>query len=299
MALNSSGPISLAGTITGQSIELELLGNGTTQISLNDAAVRTLAGVPSGAITMPTNFYGKSSVYDTTLYVNQTDMNLRTWALSNGWDGVATLEVTIYSNIQITASSTSNAAMTISGSFPNGVTLTNNGLILGKGGTGGTGGSGSGGAGGGGASGGTGLSVSSACTIYNYNTIGGGGGGGGGGAPTAVLYGAGGGGGGGAGFGVGGSRGDTRAGPNGASNGSTGGATTGGAGGSGWGATGRGASAGGNGGTGGGLGSDGGSGTRSADGTYGGYGGGSAGNAVVGNSLITWAATGTRLGPIS
>jgi hypothetical protein len=61
MALNSSGPISLGGTTTGQSIAIENGGNGTTQISLNDAAVRSLAGVASGAIVMPTNFYGKSN----------------------------------------------------------------------------------------------------------------------------------------------------------------------------------------------------------------------------------------------
>ena len=66
MTLNSSGPISLAGTTAGVSIEIELSGNGTTQISLNDTNVRTLAGVASGAITMPTNFYGKSS---TTYYI--------------------------------------------------------------------------------------------------------------------------------------------------------------------------------------------------------------------------------------
>jgi hypothetical protein len=62
MTLNSSGPISLAGTTAGVSIEVELGGGGTTQISLNDTNVRTLAGVASGAITMPTNFYGKSNV---------------------------------------------------------------------------------------------------------------------------------------------------------------------------------------------------------------------------------------------
>lgn len=61
MALNSSGPISLGGTTAGQSIALENGGSGTSQISLNDAAVRSLAGVPSGAIIMPTNFYGKSN----------------------------------------------------------------------------------------------------------------------------------------------------------------------------------------------------------------------------------------------
>lgn len=35
MALNASGPISLAGATVGQSIQKELGGIGTTQISLN------------------------------------------------------------------------------------------------------------------------------------------------------------------------------------------------------------------------------------------------------------------------
>lgn len=62
MTLNSSGPISLGGSTSGQSINLELGQSATAQISLNDTNVRTLAGVPSGAIVVPTNFYGKSSV---------------------------------------------------------------------------------------------------------------------------------------------------------------------------------------------------------------------------------------------
>ena len=61
MTLNTSGPISLGGSTTGQSINLELGRSATAQVSLNESAVRTLAGVPSGAIVMPTNFYGKSS----------------------------------------------------------------------------------------------------------------------------------------------------------------------------------------------------------------------------------------------
>lgn len=60
MTLNASGPISLGGSTTGQSIALEIGQSATGQISLNDANVRTLAGVSSGAITIPTNFYGKS-----------------------------------------------------------------------------------------------------------------------------------------------------------------------------------------------------------------------------------------------
>ena len=60
MAMNSSGPISLGGTTSGQSIETQLGGSGTTTISLNCINVRNLAGVATGQITMPTNFYSKS-----------------------------------------------------------------------------------------------------------------------------------------------------------------------------------------------------------------------------------------------
>lgn len=61
MTLNTSGPISLGGSTTGQSIALELNQSATGVISLNDANVRQLAGVPSGTIIVPTNFYGKSA----------------------------------------------------------------------------------------------------------------------------------------------------------------------------------------------------------------------------------------------
>lgn len=61
MPLNASGPISLGGSTTGESIALELGQSATSQISLNDANVRALAQVPSGAITMPSNFWGKGS----------------------------------------------------------------------------------------------------------------------------------------------------------------------------------------------------------------------------------------------
>lgn len=62
MALNGSGPISLAGSVVGESIAVELGESATGTISLNDAIVRNLAEVASGAITMPTNFYGKSNI---------------------------------------------------------------------------------------------------------------------------------------------------------------------------------------------------------------------------------------------
>ena len=56
--LNTTGAISLGGTVSGQSIELLLGGTGSSVITMNDTNVRNLAGVTSGAISMPTNFYG-------------------------------------------------------------------------------------------------------------------------------------------------------------------------------------------------------------------------------------------------
>jgi hypothetical protein len=65
MALNPSGAISLAGPSAGQSIAVELGVSATATISLNDTNVRTLAGVASGVIVMPTDFWGKSNITGT------------------------------------------------------------------------------------------------------------------------------------------------------------------------------------------------------------------------------------------
>lgn len=59
MALNTSGTMSLAGTIVGESIEIELGGTGTSTISLNDSAVRTLLEVSTGQISI-SDAYSKS-----------------------------------------------------------------------------------------------------------------------------------------------------------------------------------------------------------------------------------------------
>ena len=74
MTLNSSGPLSLGGPTTGQSVALELNQSATAQISLNDTLVRTLLGVSSGTIAInsayskPTNNpYSYTSPGDYTL----------------------------------------------------------------------------------------------------------------------------------------------------------------------------------------------------------------------------------------
>lgn len=182
MTLNSSGPISLAGTTAGVSIEIENGGNGTTMISLNDAAVRSLAGVPSGAITMPTNFYGKANQFSFTISSNTSNANLRSLAVTAGWNTSSKVVATINSGVYVYSTSTGTPGLTVNGSFPGGVSLINNGTILGMGGAGGAGNAQTGG------TGGTALLVSTALNVTNNNIIGGGGGGGGGSAFYCRTY---------------------------------------------------------------------------------------------------------------
>lgn len=193
MALNASGPISLAGSTAGQSIALELGLGATSQISLNDAAVRTLAGVPSGAIIMPTNFYGKSNEFAFTISANQTNANLATLATNAGWNGTTKVVATVASNVYISSTSTGTPALTIPNSFPNGVELVNNGFIIGMGGNGGnhTWGTTSVTAG---AGGGTAINLLRSATITNTSGYIGGGGGGGGTSLSQAFLGTGGGG---------------------------------------------------------------------------------------------------------
>ena len=84
---------------------------------------------------------GTPYVFPLTISSNQTDLNLRTYALANGWTGTGTLlQVTVNAGVYLLASGTGTPALTVSGSFPAGVRLINNGYILGYGGAGGNGG---------------------------------------------------------------------------------------------------------------------------------------------------------------
>lgn len=171
MTLPSSGAISL------NDVNVELGNSGTAQISMNDAAVRGLFGVASGAISM-SDGYGKSNVFAFTISSTQVDANLRTLAVAAGWDETTAVEATIGSGVNINGSVAANstAALTIDGSWPGGVTLINNGSITGRGGNGNNGSVGPYVAA---QAGGRALSASVAVTIDNQGTIAGGGGGGG------------------------------------------------------------------------------------------------------------------------
>lgn len=129
MALQSSGAISL-GDIAGEF-------GGSAPHSLSEY-YGAASGIPaSGAIDL-SDFYGKSSSFAFTLSSNQENWNLRSAALASGWDGTAQLTANISSGVYVWSDDTATAGLIISGAFPGGLTVNNNGFIMGKGGRGGS-----------------------------------------------------------------------------------------------------------------------------------------------------------------
>lgn len=174
MALNASGPISLGGATAGQSINLELGQAATATTSLNATNVRTLAGVPSGAIIMPTNFYGKSNraTASYTYITSTANASLNITTLGGYSAGTTDVTVTVNGGVYLYASTTGNHGLTLTGgSSGDTLKLVNNGYIIGCGGNGNTSSAGS--------AGGPALSLGFNISLTNNSYIAGGGGGGG------------------------------------------------------------------------------------------------------------------------
>lgn len=231
-----------------------------------------------------------STVISASTFIN--GFNLRSAAISAGWDQVLPLIATVNINSGVTISHDSSDVFTAQGAYPLGsrLSLFNNGSIVGRGGAGGRGSyGGAGGPGDPGAPGGNAIVLTIPTTINNAGVIaGGGGGGGGGGDGYSGAYGPGGGGGGGARVGSGGAAGSG----SGAAAGSNGGTETGGNGGAG----GPGAGFGGKGGNLGQPGAKGFAGSGTGPGAVGGQ-GGPAGYAIDGIAYVTLNNSGTILGP--
>jgi len=188
MALPASGAIRMGGDIG-----VELGNTATSMISLGATAPRTLAGVPSGAIRVAADFYGKSSgfTFNQTISSDTTNYNLKSAAIAAGWDQSKPLiaTITINAGVYVYSTSTGSYAFDTGSSFYTGSTLAliNNGTILGRGGDGGQGAfynSGTDsivGANRNGTTAGPAFIARYAISVTNNGTIGGGGGGGGGG----------------------------------------------------------------------------------------------------------------------
>jgi hypothetical protein len=116
-------------------------------------------------------------------------VDARSGAISAGWNGSDPLTITVNSGVVLKGSAGGSYGLLISGSFPGGVTLVNNGVICGDWAAGGSGGYGVvgswGSSGGDGTAGGQGLYVNITAggplKGYNYGVIAGASGGGGGG----------------------------------------------------------------------------------------------------------------------
>lgn len=133
----------------------------------------------SGAISI-SNFYSTGpspNTFSFTISSNQANADLRSLAVAAGWNQSSAVIATVNGGVYIYSTSTGTAGLTISGSWPGGVTLVNNGYIMGKGGDGGVVSSAtySGSPG----SGGPAISLGVSCSITNNSYIGGGGGAGG------------------------------------------------------------------------------------------------------------------------
>lgn len=171
MALPSSGTLTLA-QIQGEF-------GGSNPISLSEyyrnggLVTSNNTNVPtSGAISI-SNFYGAVKQFAFTIGTTYSStQDLRTLAFAAGWNGSDPVVATISSGVIISSNTTASAALIVSGSFPSGVSLINNGSIVGMGGRGGE-------ANAAGSPGGASVAVSTAVSITNNGTFAGGGGGGG------------------------------------------------------------------------------------------------------------------------
>ena len=287
MALPSSGPLAFT------NIQTEF--GGTNPIGLNEyyrggglvPVSSTTTTIPSSGTIAANNFYGTANRVDVPLTIGSPTYNYDVYSNRGpGYvAGISNVNVTVSPGVTVGSTSTGTYAMLVPSSFSPGdaVTITNNGIIQGRGGDGGPGqfGASNGNPGGGG---GNALYVNRPVTITNNSVIAGGGGGGGAGAGLTPNKGPsdwGGGGGGGAGYdgGSGGGGGRPGGGGTSSSGGGGGGAPAPGGPGGGRGAAGSGGSP------------IGGANPRS------GGGGGAAGYYIIGNPFVTWAATGTREGP--
>lgn len=188
MTMPSSGPLNMGGTTTPVSVASELGLGLTSTISMNDSAVRTLAGVGgSGTSWSMNSLYGKSNRVSLsyTFSANTANASLNVSSISGYITGKSDITITVNAGVYLYATSTANAGLALSGgSSGDTITLVNNGYIMGQGGSGSYGNAVGG-------AGGPALSLGFNTTVNNTNVaayIGGGGGGGGGNSMTYKSF---------------------------------------------------------------------------------------------------------------
>jgi hypothetical protein len=185
MALPETGALSLS------QIAAEF--GGSAALALSAYRGVTSAIPLQGPVAMSL-FRGQSSAFALAITSSQKELNLHSYLLGQGWDGQSAVAVTVGAGVYIWSDNTAVAALNTGGAYSGGLTLINNGFIMGKGGAGGIGGQN-------GSPGGPALHLTTAIKIDNTNGYIGGGGGGGAGSGAYNSWGGGGGAGGGIGRG--------------------------------------------------------------------------------------------------
>lgn len=170
MALPTTGVLSLKSIATEfratAPFSLSQFYRGGSRVTTNNLLVPA-----SGPIKL-TDFYGAVNQFAFSLVESAVPVNLRTAALAAGWNGTDNVLAT--NAAKISSNTTATAALTIDGSFPNGLIFVNTGSLVGMGGRGGTQNAV-------GPPGGRAITASVPVSINNTGVIAGGGGGGGGG----------------------------------------------------------------------------------------------------------------------
>lgn len=93
--------------------------------------------VPTSGVLAFSDFYGASKKFTATVSATGTNLTAATILTAAGWNTESFFEITINVGVTAYATSTSNGGLTVSGSYPYGFSIINNGVIMGMGGDGG------------------------------------------------------------------------------------------------------------------------------------------------------------------
>jgi len=134
MALPDSGVLSL------DDIQTEF--GGTNPISMSEYyrggsfVTNNNTDIPTSGEISFSDFYGGVKEFTLTISSNTQEADVRTLAVSAGWDETLPLGVVVDTGVYVWSDDVANGGLIVAGSFPSGITILNKGYIMGKGGYG-------------------------------------------------------------------------------------------------------------------------------------------------------------------
>jgi hypothetical protein len=93
--------------------------------------------VPTSGVVAFSDFYGASKKFTLTISATATNVNADTILIAAGWNSASFFQITIDAGVTVYSTSTSTGGLNISGSYPYGFAVINNGVVMGMGGDGG------------------------------------------------------------------------------------------------------------------------------------------------------------------